>query len=216
MTINPFSQRKLMTTNNSHVIPDVAFNTLNKKEEVGEKQFIDFLNDRLIYPKVSICENIPKNDFCIWYTPEINTEKPFTPSNSEITKMRNACEHRPEIAKIVLGNEILNVPQTLVKSYTTMYYDSKSELTKQFSKYSINEIPKNAEKSAVIIEMSPLIRAKCSQKAGMTCLSDLAIVLYYKIMILGFDYNRIDIVFDRHFGDSLKEGQEKAETLGQY
>ena len=45
MTINPFSQRKLMTTNNSHVIPDVAFNTLNKKEEVGEKHFIDFLND---------------------------------------------------------------------------------------------------------------------------------------------------------------------------
>ena len=35
-------------------------------------------------------------------------------------------------------------------------------------------------------------------------------------MILGFDYNRIDIVFDRYFGDSLKEGQEKAETLGQY
>ena len=121
-----------------------------------------------------------------------------------------------KLPKIVLGNEILNVPQTLVKSYTTMYYDSKSELTKQFSKYSINEIPKNAEKSAVIIEMSPLIRAKCSQKAGMTCLSDLAIVLYYKIMILGFDYNRIDIVFDRYFGDSLKEGQEKAETLGQY
>ena len=216
MTINPFSQRKLMTTNNSYVIPDVAFNTLKKKEEVGEKQFIDFLNDRLIYPKVSKCENIPKNNFCIWYTPEIDTEKPFTPSNSEITKMRNACEHRPEIAKIVLGNEILNVPQTLVKSYTTMYYDSKSELTKQFSKYSIHEIPKNAEKSAVIIEMSPLIRAKCSQKAGMTCFSDLAIVLYYKIIILGFDYNRIDIVFDRYFGNSLKEGQKKAETLRQY
>ena len=121
-----------------------------------------------------------------------------------------------KLPKIVLGNEILNVPQTLVKSYTTMYYDSKSELTKQFSKYSIHEILKNAEKSAVIIEMSPLIRAKYSQKAGMTCFSDLAIVLYYKIIILGFDYNRIDIVFARYFGNSLKEGQEKAETLGQY
>ena len=155
MTINPFSQTKLMTTNNSHIIPEVAFNTLKKKEEVAEKQFIDFLNDRLIYQKVSICENIPKNNFCIWYTPEIDTEKPFTPSNSEITKMRNACEHRPEIAKIVLGNEILNVPQTLVKSYNTMYHGSKSELTKQFSKYSINEIPKNAEKSAVIMRCLP-------------------------------------------------------------
>ena len=38
-------------------------------EDVGEKQFIDFLNDRLIYQKVSICETIQKNDFCIWYTP---------------------------------------------------------------------------------------------------------------------------------------------------
>ena len=142
MIINPFSQTKLITINNSHVIPGVAFNTLKKMEEVGKKQFIDFLNDRLIYHKVSICETIPENDFCIWYIPEIDTEKPFTPSNSEITMMRNACEHRPEIAKIVFGNEILNVLQSLGKSYNTMYHGSKFELTERISKYSINEIPK--------------------------------------------------------------------------
>ena len=77
-------------------------------EGVGEKQFIDFLNDRLIYQKVSICETLQKNDFCIWYT-----EEAFTPSDSEITKMTNTCEHRSEIAKIVFGDEILNVPQSL-------------------------------------------------------------------------------------------------------
>ena len=54
--------------------------------------------------------------------------------------------------------------------------------------------------------MSPLIHAKCSQKAGMTCFSHLAILLYYEIMILGFDYNTTDIVFDRYFDESLKEG----------
>ena len=53
MTINPFSQIKLMTINNSHVIPNVVFDTLKKMEEVGEKQLIDFLNDRLIYQIVS-------------------------------------------------------------------------------------------------------------------------------------------------------------------
>ena len=62
--------------------------------------------------------------------------------------------------------------------------------------------------------MSPLIRAKCSQKAGMTCFSDLAIVLYYEIMRLGFDYNKIDIVFDRYFDDSLKEGTRKSRGTG--
>ena len=60
MTINPFSQTKLMTKNNSRVIPDVAFHALKKMADVGEKQFIDFLNDQLIYQKVSICETIPK------------------------------------------------------------------------------------------------------------------------------------------------------------
>ena len=72
---NLFPQKKIMTINNSDVIPDVAFNTLKKMEEVGEKQFIDFLNDQLIYQKVSICETIPKNNFCIWYTPEIDNFK---------------------------------------------------------------------------------------------------------------------------------------------
>ena len=95
-----------------------------------------------------------------------------------------------------------------------MYHGSKSELTKRFSKYSINEIPKHAEKSAIIIEMSPLICAKCFQKAGMTCFSELAIVLYYETMRLGFDNNRIDIVFDSYFDDSLKELTRKSRSTG--
>ena len=108
------------------------FKTLKKMEEVGEKHFIEFFNDRLVYQKVSICETIAKNDFCIWYTPETDTEKPFTPSNSKIAKMMNACEHKPEIAKIVFGNEILNVLPSLGKSYNTMNHGSKSELTNDF------------------------------------------------------------------------------------
>ena len=62
--------------------------------------------------------------------------------------------------------------------------------------------------------MSPLIRAKCPQKEGMTCFSDLGIVLYYEIIRLGFDYNRIDIVIDRYFDDSLKEGTRKSRGTG--
>ena len=95
-----------------------------------------------------------------------------------------------------------------------MYHGLKSELTKRFSKYSINKIPKNAEKSAMIVEISPLIRAKCSQKTAMTSFSDLVIVLYYEIMRLWFDYNRINIVFDRYFDDNLKEGTRKSRGTG--
>ena len=119
-----------------------------------------------------------------------------------------------KFAKIVFGNEILNSLQSLGKSYNTMYHGSKSELTKRFSKYSIYEIPKNAEKSAIIIEMFPLICAKNSQKVRMTCVSGLSIILYYEIMRLGFDYNRIAIIFDCYFDDNLKEGARKSRGTG--
>ena len=102
------------------------------------------------------------------------------------------------------------------KSYNTINHDLKSELTKRFSKYSINEIPKNAEKSAIILRCLPWSRAKCSQKAGMTCFFDLAILLYYEIMRLGFDYNRIDIVYlFVILMIAWKKAQEKVEALGQ-
>ena len=48
----------------------------------------------------------------------------------------------------------------------------------------------------------------------MTCFSDLGIVLYHEIMRLGLDYNRIDILFDRYFDDSLKEGTRKSWGTG--
>ena len=156
----------------------------------------------MIYQKVSICETIPKNHFCFWYTPEVDIKKPFTPTNS---KMRSACEQRSEMATMFFKNEILNVPQSLSTNSETMYHGSKSDIAKRFSEHSIKGIPKSLEKSAIIIEMSPLIRAKCSSTASMTCFCDLAVVLYYEIMRLGADYNRVDIIFDRYFHDSLKE-----------
>ena len=36
--------------------------------------------------------------------------------------MKNAFEHRPEIAKTVFGDEILNVLKSLGKSYNAMYH----------------------------------------------------------------------------------------------
>ena len=38
MPINPFQQPKLMSINNSHIIPDVAYNTLKKMEDIGEQR----------------------------------------------------------------------------------------------------------------------------------------------------------------------------------
>ena len=53
--------------------------------------------------------------------------------------------------------------------------------------------------------MSPIIRAKCVSIAELECFSDLAVLLYYHVMSLGVDYDRIDLVCDRYFENSLKD-----------
>ena len=68
MQVNPFLQMKLMSINNSHVIPDVAFATIKEMEDKGEKQFIDLINNRMIYQKRSICETIPQKTSFVFGT----------------------------------------------------------------------------------------------------------------------------------------------------
>ena len=56
------------------------------------------------------------------------------------------------------------------------------------------------------LEMSPIIRAKCfSLPDNISCSSDLAVVLYYEVLRLGWGYVRIDVAFDCYFDRSLKE-----------
>ena len=50
--INPFMSTELHKLNNdSIVVPEFMFETIKNMEEIGEKQFVSFLQDRLIYEK---------------------------------------------------------------------------------------------------------------------------------------------------------------------
>ena len=68
--------------------------------------------------------------------------------------------------------------------------------------------------SAIIIEMSPLIRAKCFASKDIACFSDFAVLIYYKVLKLGAAHQRIDLVFDRYFDNSLKEDTRKNRGSG--
>ena len=57
--------------------------------------------------------------------------------------------------------------------------------------------------------MSPTIRAKCFTCRDIVCFSDFAVLIYYEIIKLAGNHNRIDLVFDRYFENSLKEDTRK-------
>ena len=95
--------------------------------------------------------------------------------------MRSACEHRPDLAKAIFSNEIMNVPQSLCKDTESMFHGAKSETTKRLTDAVVDSIPKGVGKSAIIIEMSPLIRAK-SLSRDIVYFSDFATMIYYEVM----------------------------------
>ena len=48
----------------------------------------------------------------------------------------------------------------------------------------------------------------------MNTISDLAVMLYYEVLRIGSEYDRIDIVFDRYFDSSLKEDTRSSRDSG--
>ena len=71
-------------------------------------------------------------------------------------------------------------------------------------------------KSAIVIEMSPLIWAKAFAKhiGSLTNFGEFAVLVYYEVMKHAWNYDRIDLVFDRYFEKSIKEGTRSGRGEG--
>ena len=70
-------------------------------------------------------------------------------------------------------------------------------------------------KSAIVVEMSPLTRAKAFtiHIGSLTNFDEFTSLVYYEVMRYASDCDRIDLVFDQYFQKSLKE--ERRPVRGQ-
>ena len=69
LPVNPFMAEDDMIfriNDPSAGLPNETFLTMSAIIEDGEKQFGSFIQDRLLYQKVSICSPIHKNNFDLW------------------------------------------------------------------------------------------------------------------------------------------------------
>ena len=206
MPVNPFIGSQLVKLNDpSACIPDCVVTKLERMEKDGEKQVVTFINDRLLYQKFPICETIPRNNISLWTVEKLDKDHPFLPTPSVLSKMRSACDHRPEQSKEVFNHEIYGVAQSLSTDLKSMYLGNKGDICKRLNNFKEPKIPDSESKSALVIEMSPIIRAKgASIDDDCKTFFDFALLLYHYIMILGRPHNRIDLIFDRYFQYSLK------------
>ena len=105
--------------------------------------------------------------------------------------MNSACEHRKTMAEELFEHEINNIPQSLCKDGKKgieLYHGSKAEITKRLnSPYTLPTsvmLPHDQEgKSAIVAEMSPLIRAKAfaTHTGSLTNFGEFAVLVYYEL-----------------------------------
>ena len=90
-----------------------------------------------------------------------------------------------------------------------LYHGTKSEITKRFEE-SEKIITNISTKNAIVIELSAIIKAKAK-----SLLNGFVEEVYASIMFLAKGYERCDVVTDRYFAGSLKEGfREKRGSSG--
>ena len=213
ITVNPFTQDHLTKLNNSNVIvPETVRGVIENLEKCEKEQLTAFISDRLVLRNVPISHTITTNKIDIWNCTDRVEKIEFSPSISVLKKMNSACEYRKDLAKELFEQEINNILQSLCidgKNGIDLYHGSKSEIAKRFHSPTSVVLPYELEaKSSIVTEMSPLIKVKtfATHTGSLASFGDISLLVYYKVMKYGTNYDRIDLVFDRYFEKSLKEG----------
>ena len=164
--MNPFLKEKLKRVNNSKIhFPDKSVEIVKAMEKKGEEDVTSFITDRLVSGTLSICEPIKSNAYDLWNESPSKKEKlPYLPSKAVLNKMKSACEHRSRMALELFEGEIMNIPHSLSPDGVSLYHGTKSDIAKRFD--SDETVPEKEEKSALVLELSPIIREKACSSSG--------------------------------------------------
>ena len=217
IVVNPFTKDRLTKLNNPKAsAPEKVRDEIESMKTSAKEQLTSFISDRLVSAKVPISQPIKMNKFDIWVCSDRRDAPKFSPSHGELKKMNSACESRRDLAKELFQNEINNIPQSLCsisKKGIELFHGSKCGITKRFPNPTTTAPEYDAcAKSSIVLEMSPIIKARAFsiQTSNLRNFEEFSLAIYNDIMKHAANYQRVDLVFDRYFEGSLKEGTRMA------
>ena len=196
---NPFEMASLSTINNSAPFPQSVSDQLKQVLSTGERQVKAFIQDRLLMQKTSITEKISKNKFPLLSigsskSTSINPGVPF------MNKLRSAVEHRPARADDLYGEDLYGIPNcTSVGCTDEIYHGSKSSIRLASCQ---QPIMSETYQNGIIVEASPIL-CKLSNVSADN-FYEFVVVFYNYVIRLAEGFDRLNVVFDRYFKNSLK------------
>ena len=215
ISVNPFTKDHLTKLNNPKaVIPESVRDVIENMKTTVNEQLSSSNSDRLVSAKVPISQPIKANKFEIWdFSDDVDTTI-LSPSKSVLKKMNSACESRRTLAKQLFQHEINNIPQSIcviVKKGIELFHGSKCGITKRFPSPTSTAPGYDQEaKSAIVLEMSPIIKAKAYsiETCNLANFGEFSLAMYFDVIKHSVNYKRIDLVFDRYFeGESQRNNK---------
>lgn len=116
--------------------------------------------------------------------------------------MRSAYKFRKDATTELFKNEIFGVAQCISQDSISLYHGVKSDILKRLP--TVLKPTSMQCDSSLTIDLSGIINAKANM--NFTTFKELADYLYSYILSIRNDSERCDVVCDRYFHDSLKEG----------
>ena len=113
-----------------------------------------------------------------------------------VTKLKAACVARQKHAEIFFRSEIFDIAKSILTDSRSLKYGSKSNILNRFEKETRQKIPVN--NSALVADLLVMVKTIGQQT-------------FRTFMSLGVEFKaeRINIVADRYFENSLKSGTRK-------
>ena len=139
-----------------------------------------------------------------------NAKIPTVNKTIMMNKLRSAAAYRPHQTRELFAGGIFGVAQSIATDDTSLYHGTKSEIKKRFPPCPSPLI--GVEQSSIVVELSPFIHTQAEK--AVDDFNDFAVLMYYRIMDIGYKFHRIDVVCDQYFKDSLKEQTRKNRGIG--
>ena len=151
--------------------------------------------------KTAIIEKISKKRFPLLSigfskSTSINLGVPF------MTKLRSAAEHQPTGADELFREELYGIPHCFSVHCTDEIYNSSKSSIRERLPPCQQPIISETYRNAIILEASPTLHKLSNMPADSSY--EFAVAFYYYVIPLAEGFDRLDVVFDRYFKNSLK------------
>ena len=214
LPVNPFLEESLIKVGTNVEYNEQVCDFVDAIPEIGQQQYKEFVDSRLVKCKKLVSDTIKKNNFVIpaKSIAKTNQKKSVSLKESDFNKLRAATSFRPSLCAELFKTEMTGLPECLTKEQQ-MYHSNKSQLLNTFDP--LPSLTPTMKADAIVLDFSALVNSQATSTTAKT-FKEFSDGITDFVQNLSVGCSRIDVVCDSYFDNSLKTHTRETRGCGQF